>query len=60
MAKHHPDLHPHLVDLWQEYVRRERNRAEDPMNRFAYREVTQAIRPIRPQASRAVRAAESG
>ncbi|MBA1147678.1 hypothetical protein H0Z60_11505 [Ectothiorhodospiraceae bacterium WFHF3C12] len=43
MAEQHPDLHPHLADLWAEYVRRERKWAEDPTNRFAYHEAMQAF-----------------
>ena len=43
MAEHQPDLHPDLVELWQEYIRRERKWAEDPTNGFAYRSARAAF-----------------
>ncbi|MGD8429362.1 MAG: hypothetical protein PVH31_03055 [Ectothiorhodospiraceae bacterium] len=43
MAEQHPELHPHLVDAWQEYLRRERRWAEDPTNPAAYRAVREAF-----------------
>jgi len=43
MSEQHPRLHPDLVDLWNEYVRRERMWAQDPTDIIAYRDARRAF-----------------
>lgn len=43
MADTHPKLHPGLVQLWNEYMRREHLWAEDPSNQAAYRAAQRAF-----------------
>lgn len=43
MAENHPKLHPDLVQLWNEYMRRERRWAEDPSNQAAYQAAQRAF-----------------
>ncbi|HKJ94098.1 MAG TPA: hypothetical protein VKA32_00545 [Gammaproteobacteria bacterium] len=43
MKESHPDLHPHLADAWNEYIRREHLWATDPTNSRAARDARKAF-----------------